>query len=65
MPQCIRCGSAGKVSACNEGDLGSIPRLGRSPGGGCGNPLRYSYLKNLMNKGACRATAHGVAKSRT
>ena len=40
------CGSAGKESACNEGDVGSIPELGRSPGGGNGNPLQYSCLEN-------------------
>ena len=40
-------GSAGKESACSVGDLGSIPGLGRSPGGGHGNPLRYSCLENL------------------
>ena len=39
-------GSAGKESVCNVGDLGLIPRLGRSPGGGLGNPLQYSCLKN-------------------
>ena len=39
-------GSEGKESACNVGDLGSIPGLGRSPGGGHGNPLQYSYLEN-------------------
>ena len=38
--------SAGKESTCNVGDLGSIPRLGRSPGGGHGNPLQYSCLEN-------------------
>ena len=38
--------SAGKESACNAGDLGSIPVLGRSPGGGHGNPLQYSCLEN-------------------
>ena len=38
--------SDGKESACNAGDLGSIPRLGRSPGGGPGNPLHYSCLEN-------------------
>ena len=38
--------SDGKESACNEGDLGSIPGLGRSPGGGHGNPLQYSCLEN-------------------
>ena len=40
------CGSAGKESACNVGDLGSIPRLGRSPGEGKGYPLQYSGLEN-------------------
>ena len=40
------CGSAGKESTCNAGDLGSIPGLGRSPGGGHGNPLQYSCLEN-------------------
>ena len=39
-------GSAGKESACNAGDLGSVPGLGRSPGGGHGNPLQYSCLEN-------------------
>ena len=39
-------GSDGKESTCNAGDLGLIPRLGRSPGGGHGNPLQYSCLEN-------------------
>ena len=39
-------GSDGKESACNVGDQGLIPGLGRSPGGGHGHPLQYSYLKN-------------------
>ena len=43
-------GSNGKESACNAGDLGSIPRLGRSPGGGYGNPLQYSGLENPHGK---------------
>ena len=43
------CGSTGKESACNEGDLGSIPGLGRSPGEGKGYPLQYSVLKNSMD----------------
>ena len=43
------CGSDGKASACNAGDLGSIPRLGRSPGEGNGNPLQYSCLENSMD----------------
>ena len=52
-------------SACNVGDLGSIPGLGRSPGGGHGNPLQYSCLENPMDRGAWQAAVHGVAKSRT
>ena len=43
------CGSAGKESACNAGDLGSIPGLGRSPGEGKGYPLQYSGLENSMD----------------
>ena len=42
-------GSAGKESTCNEGDLGSIPGLGRSPGDGKGYPLQYSSLENSMH----------------
>ena len=45
-------GSDGKASACNVGDLGSIPGLGRSPGEGNGSPLQYSCLKNNMGGGA-------------
>ena len=45
-------GSDGKVSACNAGDLGSIPGSGRSPGEGNGNPLQYSCLENPMDGGA-------------
>ena len=44
--RCLPGVSLGKESACNAGDLGSTPRLGRSPGGGHGNPLQYSCLKN-------------------
>ena len=58
-------GSDGKESSCNVGDLGSIPRLGRSPGGENGYPLQYSWLENSMNRGALWATVHGVAKSQT
>ena len=50
------CESAGKKSACNAGNLGSFPGLGRSPGEGKGCPLQYSDLEN---------TVHGVAKSWT
>ena len=54
-------GSGGKDSACNAGDLGSVPGLGRSPGEGDGNPLQYSCLENSID----RRTIHGVTKSRT
>ena len=59
---------SGKESACNEGetgDMGSIPRSGRSPEGGYGNPLQYSCLENPMDKGAWQATVHRVTKSWT
>ena len=56
-------GSDVKESACNMGDLGSIPRLERFPGGGHGNPLQYSYLENLMDRGVWRATVHGLTES--
>ena len=45
-------GSDGRQSACNAGDLGSVPGLGRSPGEGNGNPLQYSCLENFMERGA-------------
>ena len=45
-------GSDGKASAYNVGDLGSVPGLGRSPGEGNGNPLKYSCLENPMDRGA-------------
>ena len=53
-------GTDGKESACSAGDLGSIPVLGRSPGEGKGNPLLYSCPENPMDRGAWRATVHGV-----
>ena len=65
-------GSDGKESTCNVGDLGLIPKLGRSSGGGHGNPLQSSCLENSMDRGAWWATKrlqrvrvcnHGVAKS--
>ena len=56
----ISCGSAGKGPACNAGDLGSIPELGRSPGEGKGYPLQYSGLENSMDY-----IVHEVAKSLT
>ena len=58
--QGFSCGSAGKEPACNVGDLGSIPGLGRSPGEGKGYPLQYSGLENSMD-----CIVHGVAKSWT
>ena len=53
------------ASACNAGDLGSIPGSGRSSGEGNGNPLQYSCLENPMDRGAWWAAVHGVAKSCT
>ena len=58
-------GSEGQASACNAGDRGSIPELGRSSGEGNGNPLQYSCLETLMDGGAWEAAVHGVAKSWT
>ena len=51
------CGSAGKESSCNAGELGLIPGLGRSPGEGNSYPLQYSGLENSLD--------YGVAKSQT
>ena len=53
------------ANAGDSGDAGSIPGSGRSPGGGSGNPLQYSYLKNSMDRRAWKTTVHGVAKSQT
>ena len=53
-------GSDGEESACKAGDLGSIPGLGRSPGGGHGNPLQYSCLENTLDRGSWRAAVHGA-----
>ena len=58
-------GSDGKESACNMGDPGLIPGLGRSPGEGNGYPLQYSCLKNSMDTEAWKATIHGITKSQT
>ena len=54
------CGLAGKESACNAGDLGSISELGRSPGEGKGYPLQCSGLENAMD-----CTVHGITESDT
>ena len=59
---------SGKESAYNAGDTGDVssgPGSGRSPGEGSGNPLQYSCLENSMDRGAYRATVHGVTKSQT
>ena len=61
---CIPGGSDCKESACNAGDLGLIPGLGRSPGEGNGNTLQYSCLENSMDRGAWWATVHGVRRIR-
>ena len=59
------CGSAGKESACNVGDLGLILGMGRSPGEGNSNALQYSYLEKSMDGGAGQAAVHGITKSQT
>ena len=53
----------GKECASNAGDPGSIPRSGRSPGGENGNPLQYSCLESLTDRGAWWATVHGIVES--
>ena len=55
-------GSDGKVSLCSAGNLGLIPGLRRSTGGGNGSPLQYSYLGNPTDTGAWWAKVHGVTK---
>ena len=57
--------SSGQEFACNAGDLGSTPGSGRSPRGGHGYPLQYSFLENPINRRAWQATVHGVTKSQT
>ena len=58
-------GDAGDASAGDAGDVSSIPGLGRSPGGGRGNPLQYSCLENPMDTRAWQVTIHRVAQTRT
>ena len=53
------------ANARDAEDAGSIPGLGRCPGGGNSNLLQYSCLENAMDRGAWQATVHGVAKSQT
>ena len=55
-------GSDSGESACNAGDPGLIPGSGRSPGKGHGSPFQYSCPENLVDRGACWATVHGVAE---
>ena len=61
----VSCGSDGKESACNTGDLGSIPGLRRSPGEENGNPLQYSCLENPMDRETWWAPVHGIPKGWT
>ena len=61
---CFPAGSDGKESAGKAGVVGSILGSGRSPAGGHGNPLQHSCLENPMDRGAWRATVHGVIKCR-
>ena len=56
------CSSVGKESAYNAGDLGSIPGLGRSPGGGHGTPLQYPCLENPHGQRSLADTVHGVER---
>ena len=58
-------GSDGKESACNAGDPGSIPGLGRSPREGNGDPLQYSCLENSMDRATWQATVHAVTKNQS
>ena len=61
-------GSEGKEFTCNAGgtrDMGLIPQSGKSPGGGPGNPLKYSCLENPLERGVRQATVCGVTKSQT
>ena len=58
-------GTDGKESTCNARDIGLIPGSGKSPGGGPGNPLKYSCLENPLEIGARQGTVCGVTKSQT
>ena len=61
----LPCWLSGKESACNVGNTGSMPVSGRSPGGGHGNPLQYSYLENPMDRGVWWASPWGRKESGT
>ena len=56
---------SGKDPTCSAGDAALIPGLGRSPGGGYGNPLQYSCLGKSMSRGIWQSAVHGVAESDT
>ena len=58
----LSCWLSGKESACQAGDMGLIPRSGRSPGEGNSNPLQYSFLGNPMDRGAWRLQSMGSQK---
>ena len=64
MAQLVKNPPAMQEITCNDRDLCSIPGSGRSPGEGNGNPLQYPCLGNLMDRGAWRATLHGVTRVR-
>ena len=64
-PQWLSCGSDGKESTCNAGDLGLILGSGKAPGEGNGSPLQYPCLENFIDRGAWQTTVHGVTKSWT
>ena len=53
---------SGKESSCNEGNVGSVPRSGRSPGEWNGNPLQHCCWENSMDRGAWLATVHAVQR---
>ena len=63
--ECFPGGSVGREYTCNTRDVGLIPGLGRSPGGGNGDPLHYSCLESPMDRGAWWATIYVVSKSWT
>ena len=64
MVKGFSCSSVSKESACNAGDLGSIPGLERSAEEGNGNPFQYFCLGNAMDRGAWQATVHGITRVR-
>ena len=65
FPTCFPGGSNGNESACDAGDPGSTPVLGRSPGEGIGNPLQHSCVENSLGRKAWQVTVHGIAMSWT